>query len=371
MLKNSGAAIASAVTLAAAGAFCIGSAANAFGDAAASGTNSSSLGSPVNIGGQTWTVSNLKQSSDAIPYQARGTLWEATATDEAVQGGATPMVSNLNATSPGGQTYRVLYQVATPQGVNPAGLVQGQKTTGKIYFDVTGDNPTGVVYREAGGQDLASWVQTTTPTGGTGAHASASSTGVPSASSPFNKPAAPAGNATGTPAAAARAPRFRPAVKGHRLPAEPRPRRPPAAPGRRFLRVRRPPRTAQERLLRPPCRMRQHLLAVPMQVCRVPPLRLRYRMRLIRLRCRADLLPRMAPKPPHRPLEAKGRQLRLAALLRLPPRLRTQQCRRRAIQRRRDRTRGDRPPEQARIDAEEAGVKFTPAFLFASHCSRQ
>jgi Domain of unknown function (DUF1942) len=107
---------------------------------------------------QGWTVSGLKPSTDAIPYPVRGTLWEATATDEAIKGYVIPIVLNLGARAPSGQTYRALYQVATPQGVNPATLAQGQKTTGKVYFDVTGDGPDGVVYN-AGGQDLASWVQ--------------------------------------------------------------------------------------------------------------------------------------------------------------------------------------------------------------------
>jgi len=200
MFKNSGAAIASAATLAAAAALCLGGAAVALADVAVPGSNSQPLGSPVNIGGQAWTVSNLKQSSDVIPYQPHGTLWEATATDEAVQGGATPIVSDLNATSPGGQTYRVLYQVATPQGISPAGLAQGQKATGKVYFDVTGDNPNAVVYREAGGQDLATWVQPTPPAGRAGGHAATSGTGGQSTATPGNKPATSAGNPAGTPA---------------------------------------------------------------------------------------------------------------------------------------------------------------------------
>ena len=83
---------------------------------------------------QGWTISDLKVSSDVIPHPVYGTLWEATATDEAIQGGATPIVSNLNARARDGQTYRVLFGAATPQGVNPATLAQGQQTTGKIYF---------------------------------------------------------------------------------------------------------------------------------------------------------------------------------------------------------------------------------------------
>lgn len=107
---------------------------------------------------QAWTVSDLKPSSDVIPYPVAGTLWEATATDHAVRGTVTPIVSNLNARARSGQTYRVLFGVATPQGVNPSTLPQGQKTTGKVYFDVTGDAPDSVLYN-AGGPDLTVWVQ--------------------------------------------------------------------------------------------------------------------------------------------------------------------------------------------------------------------
>ena len=107
---------------------------------------------------QGWTIADLRPSSDAIPYPVAGTLWEATATDEAIQGSATPIVSNLNARARSGETYRVLFGVATPQGVNPATIGQGEKTTGKVYFDVTGDTPDAVVY-SAGGQDLLAWAQ--------------------------------------------------------------------------------------------------------------------------------------------------------------------------------------------------------------------
>lgn len=94
----------------------------------------------------------------AIPYPLSGTLWEATATDEAIQGSATPIVSNLNARTNDGQTYQALFGVATPEGVNPSTLAQGQKTSGKVYFDVTGTSPNSVVYNAAG-QDMLAWVQ--------------------------------------------------------------------------------------------------------------------------------------------------------------------------------------------------------------------
>jgi len=132
--------------------------------AAANTTNLHTLGSPTQIDEGTWTVTNLKPSSDAIPYHVNGTLWEATATDEATHGSTTPIVSNFNARARNGQTYRELFQVATAQGVNPAGLAQGQQASGKLYFDVTGDTPDSLVYN-AGGPDLAVWVQ---PPPGTG-----------------------------------------------------------------------------------------------------------------------------------------------------------------------------------------------------------
>ncbi len=108
---------------------------------------------------QHWTVTGLKPSTDVLPYQPVGTLWEATATDEAIAGYVTPIVSNLNARADNGDTYRVLFGVATPQGVNPATLAQGQKTTGKIYFDVTGAQPDSVFYSTGGPDQLLLWVE--------------------------------------------------------------------------------------------------------------------------------------------------------------------------------------------------------------------
>ncbi|CPZ28164.1 immunogenic protein MPT63 [Mycobacteroides abscessus] len=98
----------------------------------------------------------LKVSTDQLPYQPKGTLWEATATDEAIQGSVIPIVANFNAKANDGETYRVLYGVASAQGVNPGTLSQGEKTTGKIYFDVTGANPETVTYT-SGDEDLLTW----------------------------------------------------------------------------------------------------------------------------------------------------------------------------------------------------------------------
>ena len=107
---------------------------------------------------QGWTINGLKKSSDTIPYDVQGTLWEATASDEALHDRAVPIVSNLNARTHNGHTYRALFQVATAEGVNPAALAPGEETTGKLYFDVTDEDPDSVVYND-GSQDRAVWAQ--------------------------------------------------------------------------------------------------------------------------------------------------------------------------------------------------------------------
>ncbi len=107
---------------------------------------------------QAWTVLELQPSFDSIPYQAQGTLWEAIVTDEAIQGSVTPIVSDFNARADDGANYRALFQVPTAMGVSPATLAQGQEVSGKIYFDVTGSDPSSVVYNSLG-QDLIVWEQ--------------------------------------------------------------------------------------------------------------------------------------------------------------------------------------------------------------------
>jgi hypothetical protein len=149
---------------------------------------------------QGWTVTGLKQSTDTIPYPVAGTLWEVTATDEAIQGGATPFVSNFNVRAKDGQTYRSLFGVATPQGVNPSTLNQGQETTGKIYFDVTGEQPDNVVYN-AGGQDLLVWTPVA-PEPRQGTQSYPSTRGGQTAPTPAATPASVETTPEGTPAAA-------------------------------------------------------------------------------------------------------------------------------------------------------------------------
>ncbi len=136
----------------------------ALADADDSAVTTAALGGQGKLDGgtQVWTVTDLKPSTDTINYAPRGTLWEVTATNEALQGSVTPIVSNFNIRAADGQNYRALFQVPSTQGVNPATLAQGQKTSGKIYFDVTGEQPTSVVYN-AGGNDVLVWNKTAAP----------------------------------------------------------------------------------------------------------------------------------------------------------------------------------------------------------------
>lgn len=103
-----------------------------------------------------WTVSELRPSSDAVAFPVQGTLWEATATVDAVRGTVTPVVPNFNARDDEGTNYRALATVATPLGVNPAPLAEGATETGKVYFDVVGPTPDEVVYSN-GVEDLLIW----------------------------------------------------------------------------------------------------------------------------------------------------------------------------------------------------------------------
>lgn len=207
-----------AATLAAAGALAAAPLAAAESGAPA-GPQTTELGKQADLVNgavtQGWTVSGLKPSSDQIPYQVRGTLWEATATDQAVQGSAQPIVSNFNARAADGQTYRALWQVATEQGVNPGAIAQGQQTSGKLYFDVTGAQPDSVVYND-GARDVLLWLKPAPApsTSGSGASSSYPSTSYPASTAPQGT-----GSAAAPAAAGAEAVPAAPAAPGAPAPA--------------------------------------------------------------------------------------------------------------------------------------------------------
>jgi uncharacterized protein DUF1942 len=80
----------------------------------------------------------------------------ATVTTGAVVGTVTPQVVNFIARGPGGTDYRVLPTVSALSG---APLGPGAIASGKLYFDVVGENPDSVIYN-ADSQDLLGWVGT-------------------------------------------------------------------------------------------------------------------------------------------------------------------------------------------------------------------
>jgi len=104
---------------------------------------------------QDWTVTDLKRSGDLAPgYPLAGQLWEATASVKAVSGTVTPIIPNFRAHSMDGGSYQVLWQLSSPQGISGASIAQGQTSTGKLYFDVTGADAMGVMYTGAGARPL-------------------------------------------------------------------------------------------------------------------------------------------------------------------------------------------------------------------------
>lgn len=105
-----------------------------------------------------WSVSELHAGPGQVAgYTPVGRLWEADATVEAVTGTVTPIIPNLYAVSPAGDRYQVLWQVASPDAVAPNTLGQGQRSSGKLYFDVTGAEPTAVIYAGAGSAPAMVW----------------------------------------------------------------------------------------------------------------------------------------------------------------------------------------------------------------------
>lgn len=107
---------------------------------------------------QQWSVTDLRASTDPVPgYPLAGRLWEATASVEALTGTVTPIIPNLYAVSAAGDRYQVSWQVASPSAIPGATINQGQTSTGKVYFDVTGADPMAVTYINGGSMPAMMW----------------------------------------------------------------------------------------------------------------------------------------------------------------------------------------------------------------------
>ncbi len=99
----------------------------------------------------------MQPANVTIPgYTPQGHLYQANITAEANSGTAAPVVADFNARAAGGQQYRVIDMVPVPNGLSPAPILQGNQSTGTLYFDVTGAPPNQVVYND-GVQDVLLW----------------------------------------------------------------------------------------------------------------------------------------------------------------------------------------------------------------------
>jgi hypothetical protein len=104
-----------------------------------------------------YTVNNLEPSNATIPgYTPRGHLYQADLTATSNSGLVTPVISDFNARAGNGQSYHVIDTVPVPNGIPATPINQGQQSNGKVYFDVTGPPPNGVVYND-GVQDVLVW----------------------------------------------------------------------------------------------------------------------------------------------------------------------------------------------------------------------
>jgi Domain of unknown function (DUF1942) len=95
-----------------------------------------------------YTVEDLQPSNDVVNVPINGQLYEATVKVNAERGTVTPAIPFFNARSDSGQNYRVLFQAPAPEGISGMTLTQGDESTGKVYFDVTGAKPTTVAYSD-------------------------------------------------------------------------------------------------------------------------------------------------------------------------------------------------------------------------------
>lgn len=107
---------------------------------------------------QHWTADGLQDSVDALPgYQTAGQLWEADVSVTAARGAVTPVIPSFQAVSHSGVRYPVLWQVPSTNGISGATLNEGQMSTGKLYFDVTADDPIALIYTTGAAQPAMMW----------------------------------------------------------------------------------------------------------------------------------------------------------------------------------------------------------------------
>ncbi|MCV7022906.1 MULTISPECIES: DUF1942 domain-containing protein [Mycolicibacterium] len=107
---------------------------------------------------QEWTAIDLQRGADLLPgYSAVGKLWEAGVSVSAMNGAVTPIIPNFQAVSRSGVRYPALWQVPSPNGIPSTTLADGQTSTGKLYFDVTADDPVALIYTTGTPRPVMMW----------------------------------------------------------------------------------------------------------------------------------------------------------------------------------------------------------------------
>lgn len=107
---------------------------------------------------QQWTAKDLQESTDVLPgYNTVGKLWEADVSVTPTSGTVTPLIPNFQSVSHSGVRYPVLWQVPSANGISGATLSQGQTSTGKLYFDVTADDPVVLIYTTGAAHPAMMW----------------------------------------------------------------------------------------------------------------------------------------------------------------------------------------------------------------------
>ncbi|WAJ46885.1 MPT63 family protein [Mycobacterium sp. Aquia_216] len=106
-----------------------------------------------------YTVSDMRPSDATIPgFQPAGQLYQADVTAKSDAGTVQPHIARFMARAFNGTVYQVVNNGPVPNGLDPGPIDQGQRTTGELYFDVTGQQPVGVVYTD-GADDFLVWTR--------------------------------------------------------------------------------------------------------------------------------------------------------------------------------------------------------------------
>ena len=100
-----------------------------------------------------YTVTDFGPSSADVAHD--GQLYSATLTVQAYGAPANPAIVMFNARAESGEGYRAILE--GPDAITAASVPANSTSSGKLYFDVTGDTPNSVVVND-GMRDIFAWI---------------------------------------------------------------------------------------------------------------------------------------------------------------------------------------------------------------------